>query len=132
MKAKINILIVAIILFTLVAPYAQGALVICGRHAGEASGDCTPDQLVNGVVRIMNFLIDSATLLAIAYVLYGGINMILARGNSAKFESAKATMSSAIQGLLMVLGAYLIISFAIAFLTGGKTIDQILNFLPHQ
>lgn len=111
--------------------YADG-LVICGRNngVGQETRPCTTSQLLNGTVKVVNFLIDSATLLAIAYVFYGGVRMVLARGNPAAFEVAKKTMSSAVTGLIIVLLAYLIINFAIAFLTGGKTLDQILNFLP--
>jgi len=58
--------------------------------------------------------------------------MILARGNSTKFGLAKDTLSNAVTGLIIVLIAYMIVSFVIVFLTGGKTIDQIFNFFPHQ
>ncbi len=129
---KIKISIICVLFLFSVFPKANAALVICGTNSGDASQACTPDQLVNGVVSIINFLIGSATILTIGYILYGGVNMILARGNPTKFGSAKDTMTHAIEGLIIVLLAYVIVSFAIAFLTGGKTFDQIFNFIPHQ
>lgn len=137
MKSKYKIVIVSFILFFSLVQNVQAVqLVICGRHPvqGDTQGTqpCTPDQLVNQIVSLVNFLIDSATVLAIGYVLYGGISMILSRGNAANFQSARSTMSNAIQGLIIVLMAYLIVSFIIVFLTGGKTFDQIFNFVPHQ
>lgn len=135
MKSKIKIVAGAILISFLLVNFTSAALVICGRSDQKATSTtktCSVDQLVNQVVGIMNFLIDSAALLAIGYVLYGGVSMILARGNSAKFGEAKNIMSTAIQGLIIVLIAYLIVSFVIAFLTGGKTFQEIFNFIPHQ
>lgn len=129
MKSKIKIITASLVLSLFFANTASAALVICGKSTDPKTG-CTPDQLVNQVVSIVNFLINSATLLAIAYVFYGGILMVLARGNPAKFGAAKDTMSHAIQGLIIVLIAYMIVNFTIAALTGGKTLDQFFNFIP--
>lgn len=135
MKSKINIIIASLVLLFAVTQTTHAAfdgLVQCGRNTGSTAETkpCTVASVTQNVIEVVNFLIDSATLLAIAYVFYGGVRMVLARGNPAAVEIAKKTMSSAIIGLIIVLIAYLIISFAITFLTGGKTLDQILNFLP--
>ena len=135
MKNKAAILFTVILLAFVMVNFSQAALVNCGQRAANGeqnqSQDCTLSNLFQGVIKIVNFLIGSATLLAIGYVLYGGVRMILARGNPSAFEAAKDTMFYAVEGLIIVLLAYLIVNFILFFLSGGqfslKNVPQILN-----
>ncbi|MBX4205165.1 MAG: hypothetical protein KW788_03205 [Candidatus Doudnabacteria bacterium] len=123
MKLLAIILISIVVSFSLVN-FSQAALVKCGQHAQdpttEKANECTLTGLFSGVVKVINYLIGSATLLTIGYTLYGGVRMILARGNPQGVETAKKIMFYAIEGLLIVLLAYLIVTYAITVLTGGS------------
>jgi hypothetical protein len=132
---KTKIILGSIILTFALANVSQAALVNCGQNvngkqttgtntntAGEKnqSNDCTLSDLVNQIFRIVNFLIGSATVLAIGYVLYGGLRMIIARGDPKAYATAKSTMTFAVEGLIIVLLAYVIVDYAIVFISGGK------------
>lgn len=51
----------------------------------------------------------AATLLAVIFVLVGGIKWITAGGDKTKVQSARSTLTYAIIGLVIVLGAFTIV-----------------------
>ena len=107
------------------APFV-GPLVQCGTTTTTA---CQIGDLVTGVFRVINFLVGSATVLAMAYIVYGGARMILARGNESEYGKAKETMTKAIEGLIIVLMAYLIVTSVTSYLT-GKSFADLGAFFP--
>ena len=113
MKPKIK-LITTVFLFLFLAHFANAALVKCGTTLDPAP--CGPLDLVKGVFVIVNFLIGSATLVAIGFILYGGVRMILAAGDSGTIAKAKSTMTQAIIGLVIVILAYLIVTSVTSYL----------------
>jgi hypothetical protein len=122
-KNKIVLLVILICLFSAQPTFA--ALVKCGtsfHNEGDLQNTqtCTISNLFQEVFLVISFLIGSATLLTIGYVLYGGVRMILARGDPKRVQDAKSTMTNAIIGLIMVLLAYLIVNFVFGVFTGGK------------
>jgi hypothetical protein len=135
MKSKRKIILVSILLCFFIINFSQAALVKCGTSQNQAtqqSQTCTLSNLFQEVFLIISFLIGSATLLAIGYVLYGSIRMILARGNPQAIQYAKSTMINAITGLIIVLLAYLIVDYALSFLTGRTfSLTAIPNILSN-
>jgi uncharacterized membrane protein len=67
---------------------------------------------------VVNFLVGSASLVAMAYIVYGGLRMILSRGNEEGVKTGKQTIFNAITGLFIVLLSYLIVSSVTSYLTG--------------
>jgi len=61
--------------------------------------------------RALNWAIVFAALLALVRLTIGGIQYIFSRGQPDKMESAQATMTSAIFGLILVFIAWLLIQF---------------------
>jgi hypothetical protein len=136
MKSKTKILILSLLLLFIFVNFGQAALVTCGnnaRNAAQAKSDaCQLSDLFYGIVTVVNFLIGSATLLTIGYILFGGLKMVWARGNEETIRDAKSTIFHAIEGLIIVLLAYLIVNFTLSVLTGGSysigNAGNILNF----
>ncbi len=77
----------------------------------QAGGTGTgSSQVENVFTTILGFLTIVAGLSFLIYFLLGGMNWILAGGNEKKVEEAKSYMTNGAIGLIIVIGAYAIIS----------------------
>jgi hypothetical protein len=84
---------------------------------GEGTGaDCTP--VINGindiwliVMAIIEILLRIVILVAIGFVLYGGIKFITSRGNPDKINSARNTLQDALVGIIIGVVATALVSF---------------------
>jgi hypothetical protein len=126
MKQKIKLLIVIIMLglvFVHATAVAQG-IVPCGRRAQGPDGQCTINGLKTLAINVVNYLIAGAGLVAMAFILWGGIQMLLSGGSPERIKAGKTTLFNALLGLVIVLASYILINFLVFTLTGG----QITNF----
>ena len=126
MKSNIKIFILTLALGLLVSNIASADLVQCGR-TGPNSTPCQIGDLTSTVFIVVNFLVGSATALAMGYIVYGGVRMVLSRGNDEQVKIAKSTMTNAIIGLIIVVMSYLIIGSVISYFT-GYSFDQLRLF----
>ena len=62
---------------------------------------------------IVNTLFGLAAIVALIYLIIGGYSYITSSGNPEAMEMAKASISNAILGLIIILLSYLIISFVL-------------------
>lgn len=62
------------------------------------------------IANIINILLVVAVLLAIVFLIYGGIRWIMSGGDKAKVDTARSTIISAIIGLVIAFAAFFIIS----------------------
>lgn len=69
-------------------------------------GEKEPGKLIN---QFYDFLLIISGLLAFAVIVYGGIERILAAGNPSKISDSNEWIKSAIIGLLLLFGAYIIL-----------------------
>lgn len=84
---------------------------------GEGTGvDCTPT--ISGindiwliVMAVIEILLRIVVLVAIGYVVYGGIRFITSRGNPDKINSARNTLQDALIGLIIAVAATAGVSF---------------------
>jgi len=67
-------------------------------------------------MKITNILLIAAGITAVVMVMYGGLQMIMATGESEKFASGRKTLLYAAAGLLVVLLSKVIIGFIIGLL----------------
>ncbi len=89
--------------------YAQGSVDICagGQFSGlcqQKGGDFT--SVIGSVIQIL-FII--AVVIAIFFLVWGGIKWILSNGDKAKIESARGTIIGAIIGLIFVFLSYFLL-----------------------
>lgn len=141
LKSKLNALIlVAVMLILVVQPYAAQAqgIVNCGtRGSGyDANGQpvtpCTFKHFFELIYFVVNTLISMAGLVAIFFIVWGGAQMLLSAGNMDKVQEAKRTIWNAILGLVLVLMAYLIVSFVVSLImpgASGNPLQTIINFI---
>lgn len=74
-------------------------------------------------VNVGNLLFGIAGAVALAIFVWGGVQYILAAGSQEKVKKATSTLVNGVIGLLIILGAYLIVSSIIFLLTGKTLID---------
>ena len=115
--------------------FAQADLNPCkatGGSANQYSALCKLDATKTGAV-ISNLIIIAfivAGLLALAFLIWGGIRWILSGGDKAKVEEARKTLTAALIGLVVVFLSYFLLNLILSLfginLTTGFTIPKIV------
>jgi hypothetical protein len=142
LKTKLRAVIMAAVVLMLVAqPVMAQGLVPCGtrsednQQTGAQEGACEWSDLFELAYRIVNYLIGMAGFVAIMFIVWGGLQMLLSAGNTSKVQEAKSTVQNAILGLVLTLLAYLIVGYVAGLLlpggSGGTPIERILEYLPN-
>jgi len=89
--------------------------------------DITIPEMVPVIIRVIFIL---AALVALVFLIIGGIKWITAGGDKAATESARATITSALVGLMIVLAAYAIIRLIEFFFSVSILELKIPSILP--
>lgn len=79
---------------------------------------CTFCNLAQLAQNLINFLITLSLTLAVGFITYGGIMMIIFSAQPPKIETSKKIISSAIIGLVVVLGSWIIVNTFLHILVG--------------
>jgi hypothetical protein len=112
-KAK-RILIVAFCLLLFAMP-AYADLISCGdtekTMKDSLANECTIGDFFELVYLVTNWLIAMSGLVALIFVVWGGIQLLVSRGDQTHISTAKQTITNALLGLFMVLIAYLLVGF---------------------
>ncbi len=88
------------------------------KTAGDQAGySKMPIELLVG--NIISIALGILGLIFLVLTVYGGYIWMIARGDEAKVEKAKETMTNSIIGLAIVLGAYAITYFVVSGLIQG-------------
>jgi cbb3-type cytochrome oxidase subunit 3 len=69
---------------------------------------------------IVNFLFAIGFIIALIFLIWGGIKWIFTRGDKTKVEEARNHIQAAIVGLIFVIAAFVIINIVVQLLTGQK------------
>lgn len=70
----------------------------------------TPIQLSDLPTFLIQFVFVAGIVISIAFLIYGGIKWVLSGGDKTKLEAARGHIVAAIVGLVIVAGAFVIIS----------------------
>ena len=84
--------------------------------SGSGCGWCDFFQLGQNII---NFLIQISSILAIAFIIYGGIMMMINSGNPSKLKESQGIIWSAIIGIVIMLSAWVILNTFFNLLTPG-------------
>src|SRR3989304_8524989 len=90
----------------LVAPCTSNFTVLCNLGVGSVGG------IINAVITL-RFVV--AVLVALAFLIFGGIKWITSGGDKAGVEAARNMIVAALVGLVIVFLAYFIINFVMNF-----------------
>ena len=74
----------------------------------------------NIITFVLNILLFASFIIALVFLIIGGIKWIMSGGDKEGASKAKETVTSALIGLAVVLGAWILINIVISTLTGGS------------
>jgi hypothetical protein len=127
LKSKIKVFVYTILLgLFAVHSFAFAQLVQCGRRGQEA---CKLQDLKGLVIGVVNYALLAAGFVALAFVLLGGIRMMLSGGNPEQIKAGKTAIFNALLGLVITMAAFIILNLLITVLTGGAlNLNSLVNF----
>lgn len=96
--------------------YAAGLCPDGSQFSNLCDIDQTKIQNVPG--QIVSILLIIAIVLALIYLVYGGIKWITSGGDKQKVDGARSHITAAIVGLVLALAAYLILNLVTYIFTG--------------
>lgn len=91
------------------------------RASGCPETGDTKNALPDLIVGIINGIIAVSGVVAVVFVLIGGINYMTSAGDTGKLEKAKKTILYACIGLVITVLAFAIVNFTIRNLIGGES-----------
>ena len=136
MKSKIQIIFLLCLTLLLFANVSHAALIQCSGNNpnGSAGSPCTIGDLVGTVRLIINFLLSWAWLVSMLFIVISGIRMVIAQGNEEDLAVAKAGLSNAIIGFILILLSFVILNLVVGILTGGglnpSALTNAFNLVP--
>ncbi len=76
----------------------------------DDAGNTTLEDWVGNIINVVLFVLG---LIAVAFIIYGGVKYATSAGDAAKVTSAKNTIMYAVIGLIVAILAYAIVSFVV-------------------
>lgn len=71
------------------------------------------NNVAETIRRLSEFMVAGASTVALIYMLVGGIQYMLAVGNSQKTTQAVATLTWAVFGFILIIASYIIVTYVI-------------------
>ncbi|MEX1061874.1 MAG: hypothetical protein WEC39_02095 [Patescibacteria group bacterium] len=93
--------------------WAQGTPSIFQNYTASLASNCSTEEIAGIfciVGKVINLLLGVIGAVAVALVAYGGIMYMVSGGDEKQLGTAKATITYAILGLLIVLGSIFIVN----------------------
>ncbi|GIW62020.1 MAG: hypothetical protein KatS3mg089_0872 [Patescibacteria group bacterium] len=97
----------------------QQSISLCPKD-GKLQVLCTTTSADTLFKTILTYLLIAGALVAIIFLIWGGIKWITSGGDKTKVESARYTIIGAIIGLIVVFGSFLILNLVLGTLFGFK------------
>ena len=116
---KLSIFISGLFVYSFLAlpAFAQGTPINpCANTSGISAALCNLGGTnISGTIRnIVVFFVVLAVIIALMYLLYGGVKWITSRGEKTEVEAARNHIMAAIVGLIVVFLAIFIVSIILA------------------
>lgn len=139
-RKKISVVMVGIFLFCLpILLYAQaigptqqqntGIVYDCANEHGNLSsapGECTFQDLINAVNKVVTFGRDIALELSVIVLAIAGFKYMTSGGNASKRAEANQMLLKVVYGIIFIIAAWLIVNLITNTLL-GKSLDTILQ-----
>lgn len=112
--------------------FAQTSVNPCGNVQSGFGALCnlSTNNLGGIIGAAVTFVLIIAALIALAYLIFGGIRWITSGGDKAKLDSARGTIIAAIIGLVVAFLAFFILSLALGFF-GLSLSNLVLPKIPN-
>jgi len=121
LKFKITFLfIVFYLLLTAISAQAANPLVPCGPGSNNGKG-CQFCDLIKLVENVIDFaLYNIAIPLVVVFIVWGGLTIMTAGDSTEKVSQGRKMIQSAIIGVFIALGAWMIINMVLSAIGGGS------------
>ncbi len=107
------------LLLTATPVSAQFTPVDCGGLGISCDEGADAQSFVDVIIDILNFILIIVGVIALAALIWGGVQYIISLGNETGIEKAKKTIIYAIVGLVVVGLSGLIVNFVINLFSGS-------------
>jgi len=107
--------------------YTGGGLIPCGQDMDNKCNSCHVVILANTVVK---WLIGITFMIFAGMAVYSGIKLVMSGGNSHAKQDAKEMFTNVFIGLLIILGAWLMIDTLLRYVLKGGETGEIAGYGP--
>src|SRR3989344_5072849 len=129
---KILAILILSCIIALALPFSASAfsLVPCGRSdqqnktPPDPNANCQLGHLFILIIRMINYLISMAAIVAIYYVLNACFGMVLAMGNAEKIQTNKEAIQNAVVGFAIVILAFVLVNLIVNGVFGQSTTER--------
>ncbi len=90
-------------------------------------GNCSVDQMLQLLVNVSTLILGLSGSIVLLMFVYGGFLWVTSRGNAEVVANGKHTMTRAVIGFALILGAYSIINFVLGSLTDKDPTTDIIQ-----
>lgn len=111
-------------------PGPTGTIVTCPPGQFNALCNLRADNFGVLLGTIVTFAFVGAILIALAFLIYGGLKWIVSGGDKTAIEEARNHIVSAVVGLVIVFLVYFILNLIIYFFTGNNLFQITIPTLP--
>ncbi|MDR2063574.1 MAG: pilin [Candidatus Nomurabacteria bacterium] len=100
-------------LVSLSAPVVLADGIEEGLNIVKDNNDTLDRDLNTSVIQIINTVLLVVGIIAVGFLIYGGVRYIISRGTPEEIKNAKNTIMYSIIGLIVVILAYAVVEFVI-------------------
>jgi len=90
---------------------ADAVIVPCGGEKTTSTKVCEICDLIKGIHEIVRFIVSLIAVTATVVIVVAGVMYIISAGNPAMITMAKTAMKNALIGVIVVLTAFMMITF---------------------
>jgi hypothetical protein len=122
MKNLYSFTIIAVLFLLYVPPsFAQAEVGICPKATNDLNFSvlCSLNP-ANAFPTLLSFILVISIVLALLYLIWGGIKWIMSGGDKANVETARSHIIAAVIGLILVFSAWFVMNFILQTFFGGN------------
>lgn len=106
--------------FTAPQAFAATTVNACPGNGFSALCFSDPGALGRVIGSLITFGFALIGLVALAFLVWGGIKWLTSQGEKAEVEGARNHIINAVIGLIVIFLSYLVVNLLLTFITGGK------------
>lgn len=112
--------------------YAQSSVALKTCPGGNFSALCLgASDLSKVITNAINFVFVVASLLALVFLIIGGVKWLTSQGEKEGVNKARETIVAAVVGLVIIFLSYLIVNFVLNLFVGATLFNLSLPTLTH-
>jgi lysylphosphatidylglycerol synthetase-like protein (DUF2156 family) len=127
LKQKLFVIISSLALVLVPVSVSARGLVPCGGYSNDAGTTmekpCSVEDIFVLAAELINFLLATAGIVAVAFIVYRSFGLVLSAGNEEAVSKNKQGLSNAIIGFVIAMLAFVIVNTIITYVFGVKSFN---------